>query len=215
MGRNKNDGGDEYESPAHQVTVAPFYMDLYEVTNEQYLKFVRATKHPIPKTWTTQLYPIGQAHKPVTGVSWDDANAYAKWVGRRLPNEEEWEFAARGTDGRRYPWGNQWEPRLANANGTSRAKADVGTYKGVSPFGVYDMVGNAWEWTASKLSPYPGGTLPKEAQGELTVIRGGSYAENSDQATTTYRGFVLTRGGNYDKTGFRCVIDAAPQSQPK
>lgn len=209
MGRNRNEGGDEYESPAHQVRVAPFFMDVYEVTNEQYLDFVRATKHWPPITWKTERDAIEEeAHKPVTGVSWDDANDYAKWVGKRLPSEEEWEFAARGTDGRRYPWGNQWDPQLANANATSRVKADVGTYKGVSPFGVYDMGGNAWEWTASKLAPYPGGRLPKKASDELRIIRGGSYAENPDQATTTYRGFVA-RGGRYDRTGFRCVVDAS------
>jgi serine/threonine-protein kinase len=210
MGRNRNEGGDEFESPAHQVTVSPFFMDVYEVTNEQYLNFVKATKHAAPTTWT-EHYPVNEAHKPVTGVSWDDANDYAKWVGKRLPSEEEWEFAARGTDGRRYPWGNQWEPQLVNANGISKAKADVGTYKGVSPFGVYDMVGNAWEWTASKLLPYPGGTLPKYVSGELRIIRGGSYAENSNQATTTYRGFVA-RGRRYDRTGFRCVVDVSNSS---
>ena len=211
MGRNRNEGGDEYEAPAHQVTVAPFFMDLYEVTNEQYLDFVKATKHRIPMTWTTERYPIDEAHKPVTGVSWDDANDYAKWVGKRLPSEEEWEFAARGTDGRRYPWGNQWDPQLVNANANSRAKADVGTYKGVSPFGVYDMVGNVWEWTASNLVPYPGGRLPKNVSDDLRIIRGGSYTENADQATTTYRGFIA-KGSRYDKTGFRCVADVSASS---
>ena len=209
MGRDEKDGGDEYERPAHKVTVKPFFMDQYEVTNEDYAKFVKATGHRVPSNWVNGNYAAGAARKPVTGVTWDDATAYAKWAGKRLPTEEEWEFAARGTDGRLYPWGNDWSAGLANAEGASNGTVDVGTYKGTSPFGAYDMVGNAWQWTASKLTAYPGGSIPGQtAGGNLKVIRGGTYASKASQATATYRrGWPATGADNYNNTGFRCVED--------
>jgi formylglycine-generating enzyme required for sulfatase activity/predicted Ser/Thr protein kinase len=209
MGRDEKDGGDDYERPAHKVTVKPFFMDLYEVTNEDYAKFVKATAHRAPSNWINGNYAAGAARKPVTGVNWDDATAYAKWSGKRLPTEEEWEFAARGTDGRLYPWGNDWSAGLANAEGASNGTVDVGTYKGTSPFGAYDMVGNAWQWTASKLTAYPGGSLPgQDAGANLRVIRGGTYASKASQATATYRrGWPATGADNYNNTGFRCVED--------
>lgn len=208
MGR---DNGDEYERPAHQVTVKPFFIDIYEVTNEDYQKFVQATGHRPPSTWTNgakRTYPAELARKPVTGVNWEDANDYAKWAGKRLPTEEEWEFAARGTDERLYPWGNSWQAGMANAGGASMSLADVGSYRGASPFGAYDMVGNAWEWTASKMIPYPGGTLPIKVSDEFKVIRGGTYESNRNQATTTYRrGWSATNASDYSYTGFRLARD--------
>jgi formylglycine-generating enzyme required for sulfatase activity len=215
MGR---DDGDEYERPAHKVTVKPFFMDQYEVTNEDYAKFVKATGHRAPSNWVNGNYAAGAARKPVTDVTWDDATAYAKWAGKRLPTEEEYEFAARGTDGRLYPWGNDWSAGLANAEGASNGTVDVGTYKGTSPFGAYDMVGNAWQWTASKLAAYPGGhykqidpdLLNAGFNGNLRVIRGGSYESTRAYATTTYRTGWPARGAKtYDQTGFRCVKDVA------
>jgi serine/threonine-protein kinase len=210
MGRNKSDGGDEYEHPAHQVTVGPFFIDQYEVTNEDYEKFVREKNWPPPSTWEgRKTYLAGAAHKPVTGVKWDDAVAYAKWAGKRLPTEEEWEFAARGGIKEfRYPWNNRWKDGLANANSASGGLAEVGSYKGASPFGAFDMVGNAWEWTDSKLTLYPGGRLPVKVSDDLKVIRGGSFESNRDQATTTYRrGWRASAESDYSKTGFRCVKD--------
>jgi formylglycine-generating enzyme required for sulfatase activity len=207
MGR---DDGDEYERPAHKVTVKPLFMDIDEVTNEDYANFVKATRHPSPPQWANGVVPPGAAHKPVTGVTWDDATAYAKWAGKRLPTEEEWEFAARSTDGRRYPWGNDWHSGNANADDASKTLADVGSFKGTSPYGVMDMVGNAWEWTATKLAAYPGGQLSKQMTGDVRVIRGGSYTESKDEATNTFRRGYPARG-NYDyaKTGFRCAKDVA------
>lgn len=209
MGRDEKDGGDEYERPAHKVPVKPFFMDQYDVTNEDYAKFVKATGHRVPSNWLNGDYAAGASHRPVTGVTWDDATAYAKWAGKRLPTEEEWEFAARGTDGRLYPWGNDWSAGLANADGASNGTVDVGTYKGASPFGAYDMVGNAWQWTASKLTTYPGGSIPGQIAGtNLRVIRGGTYASTASQATATYRrGWPATGADNYNNTGFRCVED--------
>src|SRR6266404_449632 len=145
MGR---DDGDEYERPAHRVTVKPTFIDQYEVTNEDYAKFVQSTSRRAPN-WAL-ITTLSEAHKPVTGVTWDDATAYATWAGKRLPTEEEWEFAARSTDGRRYPWGNDWQRGNANADDASKTLADVGSFKGTSPYGVMDMVGNAWEWTSTK-----------------------------------------------------------------
>jgi formylglycine-generating enzyme required for sulfatase activity/predicted Ser/Thr protein kinase len=203
MGR---DDGDEYERPAHKVTVKPFFMDQYEVTNQDYAKFVKATNHRAP--WTNGSYPANAARKPVTDVAWDDANDYAKWAGKRLPTEEEWEFAARGTDGRRYPWGNDWQQGLANADDAGKSLTDAGSTKGASPYGVMDMVGNAWEWTATKLVAYPGGQVSNQMPGDLRVIRGGSYTESKDEATTTYRRGYPARGNyDYSNTGFRCVKD--------
>ena len=210
MGRDK--GMDVAERPGHQVKVEPFYIDIYEVTNEDYEKFVEATGHRAPATWSGRAYPSHAARKPVTGVTWDDANAYAEWAKKRLPTEAEWEFAARGTDGRLYPWGNAWRQGSANANGASQGLAEVGlSLGGASPVGAFDMIGNAWEWTASDLRAYPGGRLPANLlSGELKVIRGGSYESTKDYATTTYRTGWPARGATtYAQTGFRCVRDIA------
>ncbi len=208
MGTNN---GDAYEEPAHLVAVKPFFIDVYEVSCAEYERFVKSGPHPAPKGWLIDKCPPGMALKPVCNVTWYDAMAYAAWVGKRLPTEEEWEFAARGTDARAYPWGEQWNERMANAGGASRGIADVGTFKGASPAGAYDMVGNVWEWTASDLKPYPGGKLPYAPRGELKVIRGGSWREGPEQATSTYRGYLFSRASqDYSATGFRCVKDVVP-----
>lgn len=206
MGR---ESGDDAERPPHQVTVKPFFIDAYEVTNEEYEKFVKATNHRVPPSWKDGSYPSGAGRKPVVGVSWDDASGYARWAGRRLPTEEEWEFAARGADGRLYPWGNDWRQGSANANGAEQAVADVGGYKSTSPFGTADMVGNAWEWTASSFKPYPGRGLPSSQPAtDLRVIRGGCYESTKDYATTTYRAGWPARGApTYEQTGFRLAKD--------
>jgi len=209
MGR---DNGDDAERPPHQAPVKPFYIDIYEVTNDDYEKFVKATNHRPPPAWKNGSFPAGAGRKPVTGVTWDDANDFARWAGKRLPTEEEWEFSARGTDGRLYPWSNDWQQGSANANGAEQTVADVGAYKGRAPFGTYDMVGNAWEWTASNFRAYPGRGLPaSQLAGELKVIRGGCYESTKDYATTTYRAGWPARGApTYEQTGFRCAKDLGP-----
>lgn len=216
MGR---DDGVQDERPAHEVKLKPFFIDRYEVTCEQYQKFIEATGHRAPKTWTNGKYPQGGAHWPVTGVTWSDATAYANWVGKRLPTEEEWEMAARGTDGRLYPWGNKWQQSSdtnasANAFNTSVGHlVDVGTFKAASPFGAYDMVGNAWEWTASDWAAYPGGTLTKApAYPDMKVMRGNYWGADDQHATTTFRigwpANATDPNVSYKNAGFRCAKDA-------
>jgi formylglycine-generating enzyme required for sulfatase activity len=201
--------GDEAERPPHQVTVKPFYIDIYEVTNQNYEQFVKATSHPAPSHWNNGTYPVGDVRKPVTNMNWDDANAYCKWAKKDLPTEEQWEFAARGTVSRVYPWGSDWKQNEANANGASTTVQDVGSYKGVSSFGLYDTVGNVWEWTRSDFRAYPGGRLPKDPSAvEKKVIRGGSFESKPEVATTTFRYGYPARGARYEQTGFRCAMDA-------
>jgi formylglycine-generating enzyme required for sulfatase activity len=210
MGR---DDGDAYERPAHSATVRPFFIDAHEVACEEYAKFIRATGRAAPPGWAHGSFPTGAERKPVTGVNWDDAVAFSVWAEKRLPTEEEWEFAARGNDGRRYPWGDDWREGLANVDAAQHGLADAGAFAGRSPFGAADMVGNAWEWTASGLAPYPGGQLPKQPLADLKVIRGGSYIDTRQETTTTYRRGYPPRGGfDYGNTGFRCAKDAAGTS---
>lgn len=202
MGRD--DGKSEAEKPAHKVSVQPFFMDVYETTNEQYAEFIKATKHKPPTEWQNGNYPNGQAKFPVVGVDWNDANDYAKWANKRLPTEEEWEYAARGANNFIYPWGNEWKQGKANVG--TQSFAEVGKYKGASPFGIYDMVGNAWEWTSSDFKAYPNGKITEGAN--LKTIRGGSFEATKDFATTTYRiGYAATGANSYSRTGFHCVAD--------
>src|SRR5215213_1028335 len=206
-----SDTGDEYERPAHSVRVRAFYIDVNEVTCEDYLKFVTAKSHRLPPNWTKGSHPPGTGKQPVTGVDWFDATAYAEWAGKRLPTEEEWEFAARGTGGSRYPWGNDWRPNAANAGDSSVDRLiDVGSYpQGTTATGLMDLIGNAWEWTTSDVVAYPGGRFSSLPPDDTKIIRGGSWHQSKEQATTTYRGFLLKSGGkDYSATGFRCVKDA-------
>jgi formylglycine-generating enzyme required for sulfatase activity len=203
------DDGDIYARPKHIVTLSAFYIDRTEVTNAEYKKFIDATGHKAPAGWINDNYPQGQDRMPVTGVSWQDAADYAAWVGKRLPTEAEWEAAARGADGRIYPWGNQWRSDLANIGTTGIV--EVGRYKGgASPAGALDMIGNVWEWTADEFKLYPGSTAPMPASIKpgrtFRVIRGGAY-DGNQMHDATYRGFVDASRG-YDKTGFRCAKSA-------
>lgn len=205
-----------YESPAHKVNISPFYIDVYEVTREDYQKCVDEKKCQPPSIWRSGKFPEGTAKLPVTGVTWDEANAYASWVGKRLPTEGEWEYVARGGQKQfRYPWGNDWQAGLANANSTFEGLTEVGRYRGASPFGVIDMVGNAWEWTASPFKAYGNNEIPEITEAmkrfkNLKVIRGCMYKCSKDQATTTYRRALPANGYiDYSNTGFRCAKDAS------
>ncbi len=201
MGINQ---GDSDAQPAHMVMIKNFYLDVYEVTCRDYKKFIDQTKRQPPPTWKDGNYPAGTDLHPVIGVSWEDAKAYAQWVGKRLPTEEEWEFAARGPEGRRYPWGDQWKSDCANVDNVRNGVINVGSYNCSSPFGVQDLIGNAWEWTDSPWVPYPGGQLTNPPHASDKVIRGGSWESPrtfiSSTSRSGYRGIGI-------QTGFRCAID--------
>jgi formylglycine-generating enzyme required for sulfatase activity len=202
-----SDDGDSISKPPHFVTVAPFFMDVTEVTNGQYAEFVNATGQVPPPSWKDGVYPEAEANFPVTGITWYEAAEYAAWKGKRLPTEAEWEFAARGTEGRRFPWGDEWDPAMANVGGGSKGLRPVGQ-GGVSPFGMYDMAGNAWEWTSSDARSYPAGKEFPRSKMRLKIIRGGSWQSDERSATTYFRGYYGAAGEReYNGTSFRCVKD--------
>jgi iron(II)-dependent oxidoreductase len=199
-------------TPAHKVNVDAFYIDKYEVTNGEYKKFVTATSHKIPLHWEDAGgdIPTGKEKHPVVYVSWEDAVAYCEWGGKRLPTEPEWEKAARGTDGRLFPWGKKFSKK--NLNFDKSRKNDtvkVGSYpKGVSPYGCFDMAGNVWEWTADNYLPYPGNKHEDEFYGkERYVLRGGSYLDAKYDAVTTMRS-KFTPVTDDENVGFRCAKSA-------
>ncbi len=218
------DGADPLEQPQHKIDLPAFFIDRTEVTNAAYKKFVDATGHKPPSNWNGANFPDRHDSFPVTGITWQDAADYAAWTGKRLPSEGEWEAAARGADGRIYPWGNDWRSGLANIGLTPDkptaeqyplALREVGGYpKSASPVGAMDMIGNAWEWVADEITLYGGNAEPKAKKRleDLTpgvayrVIRGGAYDGNQDH-DATYRGF-LDASQPYPKVGFRCVKDA-------
>ena len=198
MGRNS---GPPQETPAHAVTVASFSMDRTEVSNTEYADFVRDTNHAAPAHWGGNKPPFGQERWPVVNVSFDDANAFAAWrskrdgVAYRLPTEQEWEYAARnGERGDLYPWGPEWKDGAAVLK--EATPAPVGSREnGKNRWGVFDLVGNVWEWTSSKVSAYPGNrvTVPASTK-EWVTIRGGCYvsdpAKSDAPVTSCMREFV-------------------------
>jgi serine/threonine-protein kinase len=204
-----SDEGDTISKPPHFTSVAPFFMDATEVTNQQYAEFLSATGEVAPPSWKDGVYPEAEANFPVTGVTWYEAAEYAAWKGKRLPTEAEWEFAARGTEGRAYPWGDEWDATLANAGGQTKGLRPVGQ-GGASPFGIYDMSGNAWEWTSSDARSYPAGKEFPSSRLRLKIIRGGNWQSDTRSATTYFRGFYGAAGEReYNGTSFRCVKDLA------
>jgi formylglycine-generating enzyme required for sulfatase activity/serine/threonine protein kinase len=207
MGRDS--GEIPEEKPAHSVTVRPFFMDIYEVTNQGYAEFVKLTGHKSPQGWKNGSYPSGEEQFPVVGVSWNDAVDFAEWKGKRLPTEEEWEFAARGPGDLLYPWGNDWLPREANVDGASRSFVEVGQFGGRSPYGMFDMVGNAGEWTSNDFKAYPNGRVSDiyDGKSDLKTRRGSDYATTKEYATTTFRFGYPATGADYSLTGFRCAKD--------
>lgn len=211
MGINQDqaDKSDRYVSPQREVTIKAFYIDKTEITNQDYKKFIDATKQPAPYYWKDNQFPPGTDLQPVTNVNWSEANAYAQWAGKRLPSEMEWEYAARGADARAYPWGKQWQEGLAISKESSNTTQPVGSLpKGASPFGVLDMAGNVWEWTADTFAPYPGNEEPVDPRlKDSKVIRGGSFKAEKKFLTTYFRNMV--KPDFSDTTlGFRCVKSA-------
>src|SRR3972149_1191381 len=134
------------EHPKHKVRLETYFIDQHEVTNSQYKEFVNATGSRPPEDWEGGRIPQGRETYPVAFVNWYDADRFCQWKGKRLPTEAEWEKAARGTDGRDYPWGNEFDPTKANTGDTGIGDlAPVGQFEaGKSPYGVYDMSGSSW-----------------------------------------------------------------------
>jgi formylglycine-generating enzyme required for sulfatase activity len=202
-----SDQPDDTDKPLHRVELKAFYIDKYEVTNEDYKQFCDATAHTVPPYWTAKNFPKGLEKHPVVQVSWADAAAYARWAGKRLPTEAEWERAAKGPNNYRYAYGNAFDPQKANS-GTQKTSA-VGSYP-ANEFGLFDMTGNASEWTHSLYLPYPysepdGRENPKAA-GARTV-RGGNHSSNAQAARCLVRQKELPDHGS-PLLGFRCARDA-------
>ncbi len=227
------------ESPSRQVCLNGFYIDKNEVTNAQFKKFVDATgyvteaeKSSNARTWRHPNGPESNADNmanyPVVCVSWNDANAYARWAGKRLPTEAEWEKTARGTDGRIYPWGNA-SPTAALVNvadksadlkwsntsldDTHKTAAPVGSFPGgKSVYGANDMAGNVSEWCYDwwnkdyyKTGPLQNPFGPQT--GEFRVVRGGSWFSGAEAARTAQRMYMRPESSSA-AIGFRCVKDA-------
>ncbi len=208
------------EGPEHRVELPAFDIDIYEVTNLQYKRFIDETGRRSPDHFRNRTYPPGKADHPVTFVTWDDADAYCRWAGKRLPTDKEWEKAGRGPHGRIFPWGNDFDVTRANtpvrwqAIGQDGDTTPVGAFAaGASPYGLYDMTGNVWEWTASWYQPYPGNHTPSENYGErYKTLKGGSWFDCSFykcglSAPLYNRAFFARRTKN-DTFGFRCARDA-------
>lgn len=207
--------GDPSCRPEHEVKLKAFYIDIYPVSNLMYRKFIRETRQKEPflegkenedYNWDNRSYPSGKANSPAVLVSWYSASAFAKWSGKRLPTEAEWEKAARGGDGRIYPWGNIWETGRANCKlggiGSTSAREQFPNDK--SPYGVTDMAGNVREWTGDYYFPYPYRGPYKK--GKMITIRGGSWSDNPNLLPCYLRSRNLPhyRANNL---GFRCVMD--------
>jgi formylglycine-generating enzyme required for sulfatase activity len=216
------------EKPQHRVWVDAFYMDKYEVTVGEYKAFLRATgRQGLPES--VSQYAPKDTH-PVVQVSWDDADAYCRWAGKQLPTEAQWEKAARGTDGRQYPWGNDavngkranyCDTRCESFLGEDKSQDDgykytapVGSYPlGKSPYGIEDLAGNVWEWVqdwhdAEYYSRSPERNPVNATPGTSRVLRGGGWLNGL--------AFVraANRSGNapdfrYGAIGFRCAVAAA------
>ena len=155
-------GDDEF--PQHSLDISDFFLMRYPVTNAQYTQFVQATGHRVPLYWKVGTFEPAKPEMPVVGVSFADALAFCRWAREqtnlpvRLPTESEWEKAARGTDGRLYPWGNQWEAKRCNSmEAKLGAPTPIGQFspQGDSPYGVADMAGNVQEWCLSYFDVYP------------------------------------------------------------
>ncbi len=198
------------ERPERKVTLPDFYIDRTEVTNKSYKEFVDATKHEAPPDWVNGAYQ-GSADNPVAYVNWADAAAYCEWKGKRLPTEQEWEKAARGTDGRRFPWGNDFDLKKVNTMGEYQGTTRVGMFPdGKSPYGVLDMAGNVQEWTADWYKPYPGSDYNDKDYGEkFKVLRGGGWGGMGHYTLQVYvrSAFrnIAPPDGRYNDVGFRCV----------
>jgi len=204
----------EDEKPPHRVVLSPFWIAKYPVTNEQYSRFLRAnTSAAKPQYWQDKQF--NQPNQPVVGVSWEEAQAYCGWAGLALPSEAQWEAAARGADGRRYPWGDD-EPTAEHANfgGREGRTTPVGAFpRGAGPFGTLDQAGNVWEWCVDiwDAGAYRRNDRAKEdpvgTQGDLAVrcLRGGSWSLVAGHLAVADRNGLHASSRRLN-VGFRCVL---------
>ena len=197
---------DSYASdqrPVHRVAVTGFEMDRFEVTNLQYQWFVNETGSRPPQHWKSGRFSRGAALKPVVGVTWGDALEYARWRSKRLPSEPEWEWAARGPEGRLYPWGDESASDRANTKDVELGgTTDVGSMPdGATPLGIMGLVGNVREWTADRYGPYVDPHSPP-GEGNEIAIRGGSWQTYGDVVTARNKAAPDLAAADL---GFRCV----------
>jgi len=225
------------EGPAHMIILDPYYMDKHEVSNRHYGEFIKATGHPAPAYWDD--HKRNKPDQPVSGVNWHDAKAYCSWANKRLPTEAEWEKAARGPEGFKYPWGNDFEATKANFGRKQEFTANVDSYpEGKSPYGLYNMAGNVFEWVQDWYAPdyykfsqdvrnpqgpqyvisISKGGLKGAAKpaGKKKVIRGGSWFAPHQSVTTTHRFWNDPMNNSYGiGLGFRCAMNFEPDEQKR
>ena len=218
------------EGPARWVVLDAFYIDTYEVSNRDFGEFLRATGHAAPAYWDDPR--LNKPSQPVVGVNWYDAKAFCAWKGKRLPTEAEWEKAARGPKGLRYPWGNTFDASKVNVGKTRPSTLPVDSMpEAASYYGVHHMAGNVFEWVADWYDPkfyekttqvanptgpekpvWLGGTgtyVDRLTTGEKRVIRGGSWIAAKSSTTTTHRFWNHPMNNSYGVgLGFRCAQDA-------
>jgi formylglycine-generating enzyme required for sulfatase activity len=203
------------ETPQHSVYLDDFYIDKYPVTNAQFEQFVKATSYKTECNWQ-RYYEKGKEKHPVVNVSWNDAEAYCKWAGKRLPTEAEWEKAARGPDGRIWPWGNAWDKSKCNSYRELGTTTPVGSYPaGASPYGVMDMAGNVYEWCADWYDGNYYASAPNKnpqgpSSGSSRVLRGGSWYGGPNDVRVAYRDRNGPGAGYFD-VGFRGVALRLPR----
>ena len=208
--------GDDDEQPVHRVFLDSFYLDTFEVTNGRFAKFVEAIQSEPPWGFADQETPVAHAEQPVRWVNWLEATGYCLWAGKRLPTEAEWEKAARGTEGRTYPWGNDLPTAVHAVFGLKEGAdtvAPIGNRdQGRSPYGIHDLAGNLYEWVADWYDETFYTTQPTvnprgPVEGTVKVQRGGSYINGPYRLRSSFR----TKGDPTEHdahVGFRCAQDA-------
>jgi formylglycine-generating enzyme required for sulfatase activity len=207
-------GGEETGMPIRREFIEPFFVAETEVTNEQYRDFVRARGYKAPEGWKGGEFPAGATLEPVTNVTWQDAVEYCKWLSGelnaevRLPTEAEWEMAARGTDGRKHPWGNDWDERAADSEEShGRVRAVKSFPAGKSPVGAYDLAGNVWEWIADEARNEDGQAKTRDGV-PIRIIKGGSALEPRSFVNASSRYEVASDKGSA-RLGFRYLVRRA------